>query len=531
MNALGDMPELRPLGPLETLDRAFAILRKAGARALLSALFAGFMVAVGVVAVYYVERVEGIRGLRPLLAAGLLGVFLARTLVLSRLSAEIVRSLRPTLPIGDGAGSRRDTLRTGLVVGWGLWFWLWPLAGLLHLSPFAPLAMIPLLALRGAVAPSWLARSGCAPGGGVRAFGQAFDDTAGARGAMYLVELLLLVGAAGLFFNLYGLVGVLVMLGHSMLGLDVAFVSSFVSPDNGFTLLLSGATSLVLLEPLRMAVSAQAYVDARSRRDGADLHAAVDAAIAARARVTDSLPRSGVGAASALLLFLAPLPCQAQQASQAQADRDAEARQHVGHILERPEFRDFAQADYRGMSELLDSWFEKLRRWLEQDEPQEDSWLSGLSGVDLPMPAGWLLMLLLLVVTAIVLGYVLSQREAPRSGSGAGAAAAGPQARAPAQHLDDAASLAAQGKPREALRALYLATLVALDRGRHIHLEPGKTNGQYLRSMSRGPLRQDFTSFTRVFDRKWYGDEPATLHDYEQCRALADRICGQQGPS
>ena len=43
--------------------------------------------------------------------------------------------------------------------------------------------------------------------------------------------------------------------------------------------------------------------------------------------------------------------------------------------------------------------------------------------------------------------------------------------------------------------------------------------------MPRGEVRELFGGFTRVFDYKWYGQEPTTRVDYEGARALAARIC------
>ncbi|MND02185.1 hypothetical protein D3C83_214720 [compost metagenome] len=46
--------------------------------------------------------------------------------------------------------------------------------------------------------------------------------------------------------------------------------------------------------------------------------------------------------------------------------------------------------------------------------------------------------------------------------------------------------------------------------------------------MPRGEQRTDFSSFTRLFDYKWYGDEPTTEEDYLRCRALASRIVSDE---
>ena len=147
------------------------------------------------------------------------------------------------------------------------------------------------------------------------------------RGVFLIVELLALFGTIGLFANLYALVSFSLLLADSLLGLDVAFVSTFLSPDNAFVLLLVSAVALVLLEPLRAAISAQAFVDARTRRDGADLHAAVDAGDRAgqrrapRAASVPPLGRGGAAAASAALLA-ARARCRAEPQPRRRARRD-----------------------------------------------------------------------------------------------------------------------------------------------------------------------------------------------------------------
>ena len=99
-----------------------------------------------------------------------------------------------------------------------------------------------------------------------------------------------------------------------------------------------------------------------------------------------------------------------------------------------------------------------------------------------------------------------------------------PRERAPSSFLDEAARLAETGDLREALRALYLATLVSLDRRRMIAFDPHLTNWQYMRQLPRGGMRDSFGQFTRVFDHTWYGREETTYVLYERCRGLAREI-------
>ena len=128
-------------------------------------------------------------------------------------------------------------------------------------------------------------------------------------------------------------------------------------------------------------------------------------------------------------------------------------------------------------------------------------------------------------------GYLVAtrRRERPERSRthGAGAAAEDPRERPPASFLERAAHLAEHGDLREALRALYLATLVALDRRRLIAFDPHRTNWQYLRKMPRGETRDAFRQFTDLFDHKWYGRGDTTRRDYERCRELASAIVGE----
>ncbi len=522
-------PGLRAAGPLEMLDGALLAVRRGGLESLLQAWVAGAPLALLALAVYYLERIEGVRSLRLPLALALAFGFLFRGVRLSRVARAYALALRSTLPVSLEPTRSVDVACTAGVVGLGLWVWLWPLAGVALLSPFAVAAVLPFVALRGAVAPSWLARAACARERGLAAFGQAFDDTAGMRGVFLIVELLALFGALGLFANLYALGSVAVLLGHSMLGLDMALVSEFLSPDNTLVPLLLAALTLVLLEPLWAAISAQAFVDARSRRDGADLHAAVDAAIA------HSAPRRGLGrgseppiAAAAVLLALSlctALPARAQPVSAdaappsgSGAEADAEVRDQVSTILAGPEFREFAEHDSHALRDLL----AKLFDWVaERDDSSEQQ----AAPLRLPPLSPWVLMALALIALGALGASVGRGRARLQRARALGPSEPEPIAASePGSLLEQAAAYAAGGDFPAALRALYLASLVALDRGRLIEYEPSKTNWQYIRALPPGELRQSFAAFTRIFDRTWYGHAPATADDYAQCRALAERI-------
>ena len=241
--------DLRASGPLEILDGALLAVRAAARAPLVRAWAGSAPLALCALGVYYVERVEGIRSC----------VRCSRCCSCSRggCARWTLSGMRARVRAGDPQTRCRcpspqtarpvDILCTASVVGLGLWVWLWLLVFAALITPLAAAGMLPFIALRGAVAPSWLARAACARERGLAAFGQAFDDTAGMRGAFLIVEMLALFGAIGLFGNLYALLSFSLLLGHALLGLDVAFVSSFLSPDNTLVLCCSRPRRLLLI--------------------------------------------------------------------------------------------------------------------------------------------------------------------------------------------------------------------------------------------------------------------------------------------
>jgi hypothetical protein len=495
------------------LDAAFGALRAGGAGLASRAALGSLPLALCVLALDYFEQVEGVSTLRASLCFAIVLAFLGRSVALSRVSRGYALLLRPSLPVVEPAPSGVHVARTAGMVGFGLLVWLSPLLLIGLAAPFALVVVWPFTALRGAVAPSWLARASCAREHGSAAFGQAFDDASGMRGALLIVELLVQLGALALLGNLFALVGIVLALGHAMFGLDVAFVSAFTSPDNPWTLLVLACVTLLLLEPLRAAVSAQAFVEARTRRDGADLHAAVDAAIeSGRGRAR------GAGVAAALLLAVAvsclPAVLHAQDA------QDGPVRARVARILMQDEFREHA-----GSEGALSRWFARLGAWLEtleDDQKEREPATLGGGGGEL---TAWAFMALVVVG----LGLFAWLTRAPGrfsvpalSGADDGAGGGDGASRA------EASVHALDGDPRAALRALYLATLAALDRAGRLELDPSKTNGQHLRALPRGPSRHALAELTQAFDRTWYGRQPTTAQELARCRVLAEQVLGTQ---
>lgn len=525
--------DLRPVGPLDLLDRALLVARRGGLARAGRAWLAGAVPASVVAGIFYLERVEGVRGLRSLFGLALVVAWCVRALLLSRVAREGALALWEGLPLPDGAGRPIDVVRTALVTALGLWVWAWLLVLASLAGALGVVLVLPLFALRAAIAPAWLARAACTTDAGVRGFVRAAGDNSDMRVVSVLVEVLVLFGALGLTIDVYAVLGFGALIGRSFLGLELALVDSFLSPDNTFVLLGVLLTALVLLEPLRAAIAAVSFVDARVRQEGLDLRAALDDAITATNRVASSgAARAAVMLAAVCLLTVGSARAQDARPVGAEQDvlatsfsedaGDTAARAKVDAVLARPEFQEFSDARGKAIQDL----FSRLLAWLLR--PRDAQRAPQLSMLHIPLPGAWFFMLIGGALVAAVIAYLLLTQLRRASGVQTNAAAViAPtdlRERPPEEFLDDASVLAHKGRLREALRALYLATLVALDRRRLITFDPYRTNWQYLRQMPRGDARALFAEFTRIFDHKWYGEEPTTAADYEACRILATRI-------
>jgi hypothetical protein len=518
-------PHTRRAGPLQALDDALLVLRRAQfgqvARAWLGAVPLGAVA----LALYYLERVEGMRVPRLPFAAALLLAFWLRFYVLSLVAREFVQLLRPSLPLPAAGPAFAAAACSASVSALGLWFWAWPMLVLAQFAALAMLAAVPLFGVRGALAPSFLARSSCAPERGFGAFARALADTRGVRGSLLAVELMVCAGLLGVFANLYALGALALVLANAVLGLDVAFLNAFLAPDNEFvTLSLFGATLLVL-EPVRAAVSALAFAEARGRQEGADLHAAIDAL--ALDRPAQPLRRVGSLVAICLLLGTAAAPSEAQQPGSGPA-RDGEVRERVREILARGEFHEFdaADSDRLRLGELFERWFGR--------SSDADPLPANADRFDVSVSPTLIVVLGLGLVLLVGLFVALEARKQASAAKPAPARVLPlPQPTAasePPHWLADAAALAEAGRYHEALRALYSATLHALGRAQRLRLAKSHTNGDYLRALEPGTTRQRFAAFTDAFERSFYGSEPVDAQDYEQQRRLAEWLRQPQEP-
>ena len=86
--------------------------------------------------------------------------------------------------------------------------------------------------------------------------------------------------------------------------------------------------------------------------------------------------------------------------------------------------------------------------------------------------------------------------------------------------LSQAEALVRHGDIRGAIRKTYIALLVELGDRKLISLAQHKTNRDYLNSVrSLPPLHSTMRGLTDIFERHWYGLEPATTNDWQDFRA------------
>lgn len=556
------------MSALDWLDRAFALTRRAGVGLRGRAWLAGAPLAFLTVFVFYLERVEGVRSVRGILALGLGLAWWWRTHWLGRASRRAMEDLDAPLEVAPGPVG---TLALAGVAGAVLALALMP-AALLARGGAPGLVVGAVLALPVALlAPSWVARAATGAPQGAGAWMTAFRDAATLRGSALLVHGFLLVGTLMLFVNLLAVAGMLLSALQGLLGVEVAALASFMSFENDFAMVVVAVVALWVAEPLRAALAVIALLHARSRRDGADLRRLVGALAssdAAPGRASDRR-HHGRAAISLVCFMVSAQPARAQAPLEPYSEVPADApladpvaptddayvadphegaiyygadlpalgaddqatEDRVATILSGPAFREFSDAsEGGGTSDDGPSWltrlFEALMRWLE--DRQQDEASGAEMGAPMPLPPAWVFVALALALLVAVAAFLLISRRKDEQlgplGPDAQGAPVDPRERAPEEHLDEAAQLAARGLHREAFRSLYLATLVALDRRGEIDFDPARTNWHYLRQMGASARTGAFRTFTQLFDRKWYGDEHTTREEYERGRALATSL-------
>jgi hypothetical protein len=99
------------------------------------------------------------------------------------------------------------------------------------------------------------------------------------------------------------------------------------------------------------------------------------------------------------------------------------------------------------------------------------------------------------------------------------------EARTPGEAFDKAQRFVNAGDYRNAVRQLYLATLLILDQRGKIKYDPTLTNRQVLQQASNDPgTTTALEPIVETFDRVWYGFEPLTRGEFDVYRERVEKV-------
>lgn len=195
------------------------------------------------------------------------------------------------------------------------------------------------------------------------------------------------------------------------------------------------------------------------------------------------------------------------------AQATAPAAQTVAPLTNRPEYKG-------AMNDRVQSeWLAEASSRLRNLRPPEIQWPRSTA----PNFAGFgvlseVIRALLIIALIAAAGYgvwLLSHvRRTKRAATAVtGLMTAEEALRSEDEWLSDADACLARGDYRLAIRCLYLATLLRMDRERMLRLVPHDTNWEHLDQWQRSPQYRadlDLRAPTATFDRVWYGEYRAT---------------------
>ena len=93
--------------------------------------------------------------------------------------------------------------------------------------------------------------------------------------------------------------------------------------------------------------------------------------------------------------------------------------------------------------------------------------------------------------------------------------------------LAKADELARKGQFREAVRCLYVASLLRLDEARALEFRRDETNWEHVDRYQRDPLAYDLRTATMRFDLVWYGNRDCSAEDVTSMRANYEELTSQ----
>lgn len=213
------------------------------------------------------------------------------------------------------------------------------------------------------------------------------------------------------------------------------------------------------------------------------------------------------------------------------ATPDPQARQQLDRVLSDRAFREAEPNIVQKQAIRFQSWVEEqlrrlfrpLRRVQSPNVPANAPGARPVARLLALLGSPLLLIILVLAVVAVVLFFV-ARRWRRRAAKSTADGTSSPRTAAEWRHSAD--MLAAQGDHRDAVRALFLGTLVELDERRFIFFDPALTDREYLREAQRqqGWLIEPLRPFVRLMESIVYANAPCHATEYDRARAFTDDL-------
>jgi hypothetical protein len=188
-------------------------------------------------------------------------------------------------------------------------------------------------------------------------------------------------------------------------------------------------------------------------------------------------------------------------------------------VLRRPDYHLGPQSD---LGPVLLKWFLRLLRWVAKPFQWLLDALEGLPGwLRWPIVVGLVVLLTLLVVH---IGYTIVRAiSGPRKKQGIPAGVR-PARSDPAALERQAGEAASRGDFITAIRLLFLACLLRLERPETRTARAGATNREHLRRHRDSPVFEPLKVFVETIETGWYGRGACGAGDFEACSAAYARI-------
>jgi len=204
---------------------------------------------------------------------------------------------------------------------------------------------------------------------------------------------------------------------------------------------------------------------------------------------------------------------------------EQQVRQVIERILARPEYQPppetFIQRALEFVGRILlriVSWLLKPLEWLVDRISRATPEMSPSARWLVVGVLSFLLLLLLLHIFYLLAGSFESRRRVRRTGDVSEAT------QDPLSLVEQAKKIAAAGDYREAVRLLYVAALLRLDRAGLLSYDPSRTNWEYVEALRTNPIAAPFREFTRIADRAMYSSTPVKADDFAQAERLFGKI-------